>query len=110
MGLWAHWRFAWKPPAPSELRAAVVGMVAIFCFLAFISEVLARLYVAAVVFPVYATITLDAWLYDGFYWAFRTALRLLYMRRVSAVAALVGELSIFAGLWWLIEFLIRTYL
>ena len=110
MGLWAHWRFAWKPPAPAELQATAVGLCVIFLFVGFLSITLARLYVALLFFPIYATTKLNAWLYDGCYWTFRTMLRLLYMRRVSAVAAMAGELSLFVGLWWLIEFLVRRYL
>lgn len=109
MGFWAHWHFAWKPPAPSSIQATALGMLGVFLFCGFLSVTLARLYLALVLFPVYATTTLNAWLYDGCYWTFRTALRLLYMRRVSAVVALAGELGLFVGLWRLIELLIRRY-
>ena len=110
MGLWAHWRFAWAPPPPSIIQAATVGLFVIFLFVGFLSITLARLYVALMFFPIYATTKLNAWLYDLCYWTFRTVLRLLYMRRVSAVAALAGELGLFVGLWRLIEFLIKRYL
>ena len=109
-GLWAHWRFAWKPPSPTELQAASVGLVVLFLFFGLFSVTLARLYVALVCLPFYATIRLNGWLYDASYWTFRTILRLLYIRRVSAVAALAGELGLFIGLWRLIEFLTRRYL
>lgn len=108
--LWAHWRFSWKPPAPTEIQAAVVGLFVLFLFCGFFSITLARLYVALVFFPVYATTTLNSWLYDGCYWTFRTLLRLLYMRRVSAIAAWAGELCLFIGLWRLMEFLVHRYI
>ena len=110
MALWTRWRFAWKAPTPTEIQAAAVGLFVIFLFIGSLSITLARLYVALMFFPIYATTVLNAWLYDGCYWTFRTVLRLLYMRRVSAVAALAGELGLFIGLWRLIEFLIRSYL
>ncbi len=110
MGLWARWHLAWRPPTPTELQAATVGLFVIFLFVGFLSITLARLYVALIFFPIYATTKLNVWLYDGCYWTFRTALRLLYMRRVSAVAAWAGELGLFIALWRLMEFLLRRYL
>lgn len=107
--LWARWHLEWKPPAPAEIQAAVVGLFVLFIFFGLLSITLARLYIALVFFPVYATTKLNAWLYDGSYWTFRTVLRLLYMRRVSAVAAWAGELALFIGLWRLLEFLIHRY-
>jgi hypothetical protein len=110
LGLWAHWRFAWVPPPPTTIQATVVGLFVIFAFCGFLSITLARLYVALLFFPIYATTKLNVGFYELCYWCFRTALRLLYMRRVSAVAALAGELGLFIGLLRLIELVIRRYL
>ncbi len=109
MGFWAHWRFAWKPPAPSAVQTTAVGMLGVFLFCGLISITLARFYLALVLFPVYATTKLNAWLYEFCYWLFRTILRLLYIRRASAIVALLGELGLFVLLWRLVELLLRKY-
>jgi hypothetical protein len=83
------------------VQKSLTGMLLVFCFFALISGTLAELYVALVALPFSATTVLNDYLYEACFWTFRTILRLLYMRRVSAFMALLGELSLFVGLWQL---------
>ena len=78
-------------------------------FCALISRALVELCLEIAAFPFYATAALNEWLYRGCYWAFRMLLRLLYLPRVSALAALLGELGLFLVLWRLIGALLRRY-
>lgn len=108
-GLWGHWRFGWNEASLPAIEKGLAGMLGVFCFCGLISYTLGRFYAMVVIFPFYATTVLNDWLYAGCYWLFRTILRLLYIRRVSAFAALVGELSLFVVLWRLVEIILRKY-
>jgi hypothetical protein len=108
-GAWGHWRFGWNEASLPAIERSLAGMLGVFCFCALISSTLAELYATIFVFPFYATTVLNDWLYQGCYWLFRTVLRLLYIRRVSAVAAMLGELGLFVLLWRLVELLLRKY-
>ena len=83
-------------------------MLVIYLICAVIEPSLARLFGKVALLPFYATIVLNNWLYGGSHWTFRTVLRLLYIRRVSAFAALLGELGLFALLWRGIELLLAV--
>ena len=108
-GLWGHLRFGWGEASLPAFQIILAGILVIFCFCALISSRLGRLYATVVILPFYATTVLNDWLYKGCFWIFRTILRLLYMRRVSALVALLGELGFFVLLWRLIEILLRKY-
>ncbi|MBI3552032.1 MAG: hypothetical protein HY077_05890 [Elusimicrobia bacterium] len=108
-GIWGHWRFSWNAASLPAIERCLAGMLGVFCFCAVISGTLGQLYATVVIFPFYATTVLNDWLYQGCYWLFRTVLRLLYIRRVSAFFALVGELGLFVVLWRLVEILLRRY-
>jgi len=84
-------------------------MLGVLLFLGLISRTLGTLYLALMAFPVYATTVLNEWLYRSCYWTFRTLLRLLYLRRISALVATVAEIGLFLAMWELITFLVRRY-
>jgi hypothetical protein len=108
-GLWGHWRFHWSAASLPVVQKNLTGMLLVFCFFALISGTLAELYVALVALPFSATTVLNDYLYEACFWTFRTILRLLYMRRVSAFVALLGELGLFVVLWRSVEILLRKY-
>ena len=107
-GLWGRWRFQWSAASLPVVEHTLGGMLGVCCFLGLLSVTLARLYLTVVAFPLYATTVLNDWFYGACYWTFRTVLRLLYMRRVSALVALLSELGLFLCLWQLITRLLRV--
>jgi hypothetical protein len=106
-GLWGRWRFQWSAASLPAVEHTLGGMLGVFCFCGLLSVTLARFYLAFVTFPLYATTVLNDWLYGACYWTFRTLLRLLYMRRVSALVALLSELGLFLCLWQTIARLLQ---
>lgn len=107
LGLWAHWRLGWNLPTLPQLERYAFGQLAAFSLCAIFSSALARLYLAVLLFPLYATIVLNDWLYEGS----RFLLRLVSGPRspqVEAGCSLAGEFGLFMSLWWAIEFLGRT--
>lgn len=107
--LWGKARFAWGVATLPEIGRTAKGMLGVMIFCGLLSRRLGALYVALVVFPFYATAVLNEWLYRGGYWTFRTLLRLLYDRRVSALVALLAELGLFLALWEFVTFLLKRY-
>ncbi len=106
LSLWAHLQHGCVFPTPSVLGRAAFGLFEVFCLFALVG--LAQLYLALVLFPVYAAIVLNDWLYDGCYWL----LGLVGPRspRWKAGFALAGELGLFVGLCRSMEFLLKNYL
>ena len=109
LGFWVHWRFGLTASSLPAFRRDLGIMLVVFFICAGIEPSFARLYGKVVLLPFYATIVLNNWLYGGSHWVFRTILRLLYIRRVSAFVALLGELGLFALLWHGVELLLRRY-
>ena len=68
LGLWAHWRFGWGPPALPSFGQTALSLFEAFCLCALVSFTLARLLIVILMFPLYAVIVLNDWLYDGSYW------------------------------------------
>lgn len=106
-GLWGRWRFQWSAASLPAVERTLGGMLGVFCFCGVLSLTLGRLYLAVVAFPLYATTVLNDCLYQACYWTFRTVLRLLYMRRVSALVAVLSELGVFLCLWQIMARLLR---
>ena len=108
LGLWAHWRFGWNLPTLPQLERYAFGQVAAFSLCAMLSSALARLYLAVLLFPLYVTVVLNDWFYEGS----RFLLRLvsgLHSPRGEAGCALAGEIGLFVSLWRTLEFLARNY-
>jgi hypothetical protein len=108
-GLWGQGRFGWNTASLAAFQIGLAGILVTFCLFALIWAPLGRLYATVVIFPFYATTVLNDRLYRGCYWAFRTVLRLLYMRKVSAFVALLGELGLFVLIWRLVDIFLRKY-
>lgn len=104
LSCWAHWCLGWALPAPLALGRAAFGLFEVFCLSALIG--LAQVYLVVLAFPVYATIVLNDWFYDGCYWL----LGLAGPRspRWRAGFALVGELGLFVSLWRSMELLLKS--
>ncbi len=107
--IWLHHKLNLAPISLLYVKGGIVILVALFCLIALVSINFARLYASLLIFPFFAVTVLNDWLYDGAYWTFRTILRLFYMRRVSAIFALLGEIWMFVLLSLFCEILLRAF-
>jgi len=108
LGLWAHWRFDWRPPALPQVGEFVLGQIAVFFLCSLVSSILGQLYLLVLTFPLLAAIVLNDWFYEGSRWL----LRLISgprPPRLEAGLALAGELGLFVGLSRSIVLLLKTY-
>lgn len=106
LGLWAHWRLGWTPPALPAFSRSALGVFEAFCLCALVSFSLTRVFLAVLMFPLFATIVLNDWFYDCSHWL----LRIVAGPRspwLSSGLALGGELGLFLSLAYLIERLLR---
>lgn len=107
--LWGKSKFGWTAAAVPMIGKTAEGMLGVLLLCGLVSRRLGLLYIAIVGLPVWATLLLNDWLYRGSYWIFRTVLRLLYDRRVSAVVALLAEFGLFLAAWELAATVLRNY-
>lgn len=107
--LWGRSRFGWSAASIPSVGKTAEEMLGVFLFLGLISRTLGALYLALVAFPLFATKVLNEWIYRACYWTFRTFLRLLYLRRISALVAMLAEIGLFLALWELILLLLRRF-
>lgn len=105
LGLAAHYWWGWTPDLHGLARKPreVFEVLSLFTLVSF---ALAHLYVALLLFPIYAAVTLNDLFYDSANWALRT---ICGIRSEAALkpASLTVQVALFAGLLYTVVVAVR---
>jgi hypothetical protein len=106
--LWTHALYVWNPAAIEKAARITARLILLIWLASFFSVRFAKIILIVLLFPIFAAVFLNHWLYVIGRAFFRSALR-LRSRSLCASLALAVELGLLLSLWRSAEFLLRSY-